>query len=106
MPDRCLAKSAMPRNANDNRLLQFQASTRAPTDDRGFDWAAGLDTAPSVAAPAAQKWNDISADVIFAKKFKRLVRRGNTFMSEGVDSLLPCRHAVLIIPIVTSSMRT
>jgi len=38
--------------------------------------------------------------VIFAKKFKWLVRRRNSLVSEGVDSLLPCRHAVSIIPIV------
>jgi hypothetical protein len=30
--------------------------------------------------------------VIFAKKFKWLVRRRNTLVSEGADSLLPCRH--------------
>ena len=36
--------------------------------------------------------------MILAKKFKRLVRRRNTLVSEGVDSLLPCHHAVSIIP--------
>jgi hypothetical protein len=46
-----------------------------------------------------------SADVILAKKFKRLVRRRNTLVSEGVDSLLPCRHAVSIIPVVMNLMR-
>ena len=75
-------------------------STHAPADDRRFDWAAGIHTVPSTATPSAQKWNDVGADVIFAKKFKWLVRRRNTLVSEGVDSLLPCRHAVSIIPIV------
>ena len=75
-------------------------STHAPADDRRFDWAAGIHTVPSTATPSAQKWNDIGADVIFAKKFMWLVRRRNTLVSEGGDSLLPCRHAVSIIPIV------
>lgn len=73
-------------------------STHAPADDRRFDWTAGIHTVPSTATPSAQKRNDIGADVILAKKFKRLVRRRNTLVSEGVDSLLPCRHAVSIIP--------
>jgi hypothetical protein len=30
--------------------------------------------------------------VIFAKKFKWLIRRRNTLVNEAVDSLLPCRH--------------
>src|SRR6516162_331064 len=71
--------------------VQFP-STHAPADDRRFDWAAGIHTVPSTATPSAQKWNDIGADVIFAKKFKWLVRRRNTLVSEGADSLLPCRH--------------
>jgi len=44
--------------------------------------------------------------VILAKKLKRLVRRRNTFVSECVDSLLPCRHAVLFFPAVTFSTCT
>lgn len=48
----------------------------------------------------------MGADVILAKKLKRLVRRRNTFVSEAIDSLLPCRHAVLFIPAVTISTRT
>jgi hypothetical protein len=44
----------------------------------------------------AQKWNDIGADVILAKNFKRLVRRRNTLVSEGIDTFLPCHHAVSI----------
>jgi hypothetical protein len=85
--------------------IQF-SSTHAPANDRRFDRAAGIHTVPSTITPSAQKWNDIGADVILAKKFKRLVRRRNTFVSEGVDSLLPRRHAVLIIPVFTNSMRT
>jgi hypothetical protein len=73
---------------------------RAPSDDRRFNWSAGLHIVPSAASPSAQKWNDIGADVILAKKFKRLVRRWITLVSEGGDSLLPCRHAVSISPIV------
>ena len=66
----------------------------APADDPRFDWAASIHTVPSTATPSAQKRNDIGTDVIFAKKFKWLARRRNTLVSEGVDSLLPCRHAV------------
>ena len=47
-----------------------------------------------------KKWNGIGADVILAKKFEWLIRRRNTLVSEGVDSLLSCRHTVSIIPIV------
>ncbi len=72
----------------------------APSDDRRFNWSAGLHTVPRAASPSAQKRNDISADVILAKKFKRLVRRRIAFVSEGSDSLLPCRHAVSINPVV------
>jgi hypothetical protein len=32
--------------------------------------------------------------VILAKNFKRLVRRRNTLVSEGIDSFSPCHHAV------------
>ena len=41
--------------------------------------------------------------MILAKKFKRLVRRRKPLVSKGVDSLLPCRHAVSIIPVVMSA---
>jgi hypothetical protein len=80
-------------------------STHAPADDRRFDWAAGIHTVPSTATPSAQKRNDVGADVILAEKFKRLVRRRNTFVTEGLDSLSPCRHAVSIIPVVINLMR-
>jgi hypothetical protein len=83
-----------------------QFSTHAPAEDCSFDWAAGIHTAPSTATPSAQKWNDIGADVILAKNFKRLVCRRNTLVSEGVDSFLPCHHAVSIFPVVMNLMRT
>ena len=35
--------------------------------------------------------------MVLAKKLKRLVRRWNALVSEGVDSRLPCRHAVFIV---------
>jgi hypothetical protein len=76
--------------------VQFP-STHAPADDCSFDWAAGIHTVPSTTTPSAQKWNDIGADVILAKNFKRLVRRRNTLVSEGVDSFLPCHQAVSIL---------
>ena len=38
--------------------------------------AAGIHTVPSTATPSAQKWNDIGADVVLAKNFKRLVCGG------------------------------
>jgi hypothetical protein len=75
--------------------VQFP-STHAPADDCSFDWAAGIHTVPSTTTPSAQKWNDIGADVILAKNFKRLVCRRNT-LSEGVDSFLSCHHAVSIL---------
>ena len=78
-------------------------STHAPADDRRFDWAVGIHTLPRAATPSAQEWNDIGADVIFAKKFKRLVRRRKPLVSKGVDSVLPCRHAVSIIPVVMNA---
>jgi hypothetical protein len=43
--------------------------------------------------------------MILAEKFKRLVRRRCPFMDEGGDSLLPCRHAVLMIPAGTDATR-
>jgi hypothetical protein len=76
-------------------------STHAPSDHPRFDWSAGLHTVPSTATPSAQKRNDIGADVILAKKFKRLVRRRVTLVSERVYSLLPCRHTVSIGPVVS-----
>ena len=36
--------------------------------------------------------------MILTKKFKRLVRRRNTLVGEGVDPLLPCRHAISDYP--------
>jgi hypothetical protein len=41
--------------------------------------------------------------VILAKKFKRLVRRRKPLVSKGVDSVLPCRHAISIIPVVMNA---
>src|SRR4029077_1395583 len=72
-------------------------ATHAPADDYSFDWLAGIHTVPSTATPSAQKWYDIGADVILAKNFKRLVRRRNTLGGEGIDSFLPCHHAVSIL---------
>ena len=42
--------------------------------------------------------------MILAKKFKRLVRRRKPLVSKGVDSLLPCHHAVLIIAVVMNAV--
>jgi hypothetical protein len=69
-------------------------STHAPANDRRFDGAAGIDALPRPATPPAQKRDDIGADVILAKKLKRLVCRRDSFVGEGADSLLPCRHTV------------
>jgi len=59
----------------------------------------------SAAGPSAQKRNDIGADVILAKKFNWLVCRRITLVSEGGDSLLPCRHALSISPVVKDLVR-
>ncbi|MFZ0527104.1 MAG: hypothetical protein WAM40_15980, partial [Xanthobacteraceae bacterium] len=72
-------------------------STQAPADDRRFDWAAGLYILPNTVTPSAQKWNDIGADVVLAKKLQRLIGRRNALVSEGVDSRLPGRHVVLTV---------
>jgi hypothetical protein len=81
-------------------------STHAPANDCSFDAAACIHALPSAAAPSAQEGNDIRADVILAKKLKGLVRRRLAFVTEGADSLLPCRHAILIFRAVTTSMQT
>jgi len=52
---------------------------------------------PSTAVPPAQERNDIGADVILAQELKGLVRRRHAIMSKVADSLLPCRHAMLMI---------
>jgi hypothetical protein len=81
-------------------------STCAPADDGYLDGAVRIDALPSTAAPSTQKWNDIGADVILAKKLERLIRRRYAFVNEGVDSLLPCRHAVVTIRAVRDSTHT
>jgi hypothetical protein len=60
---------------------------------------------PSTATPSAQKWNDISADMILAQNFKRLVHRRITFVSESIDSFLPSHHCCLAFPVVMDLMR-
>jgi hypothetical protein len=82
------------------------SSTHAPADDCRLDGAAGIHALPNPAAPSTQERNDICADVILAQELKRLVRRRDAFVDEGIDSLLPCRHAVLIIRAVRDSMPT
>jgi hypothetical protein len=42
--------------------------------------------------------------VILAQELKGLVRRRHAIMGEGADSLLPCRHAILMIRAVKTSM--
>jgi hypothetical protein len=73
------------------------ASTLAPTNHCCFDGVACIHALPSAAPPSTQERNNIRADVILAKELKRLVGRRYAFVNEGIDSLLPCRHAVLII---------
>jgi hypothetical protein len=52
---------------------------------------------PKTATPSAQEGNDISADVILAKQFKRLIRRWFAFVNKGIDPCLARRHAALIV---------
>jgi len=54
--------------------------------------------------PSAQERDDIGADVILAQELKGLVRRRHAIMGESADSLLPCRHAILIVRAVKTSM--
>jgi len=42
--------------------------------------------------------------VILAQQLKGLVRRRHAIMGESADSLLPCRHAILVIRAVKTSM--
>ena len=72
-------------------------STRAPAKHCCFDGRARRRALPNTALPAAQEWNHIGADVILAQELKGLVRRRHAVMGEGADSLLPCRHAILMI---------
>jgi hypothetical protein len=59
---------------------------------------------PNTALPSAQERDDIGADVILAQELKGLVRRRHAIMGESADSLLPCRHAILIVRAVKTSM--
>jgi hypothetical protein len=44
--------------------------------------------------------------VILAQELKGLVRRRHAIMGEGADSLLPCRHAILIVRAVKILMES
>jgi hypothetical protein len=68
-------------------------SAHAPANHCCFNGAAGIHALPCAAAPSAQEWNDIRADVILAQELKRLVRWWYAFMNEGIDALLPRCHA-------------
>jgi hypothetical protein len=43
--------------------------------------------------------------MILAQELEGLVRRRHAVMGEGADSLLPCRHAILMIRAVKTSMQ-
>src|ERR1700724_2670004 len=79
-------------------------SARAPANHCRLDGGACRHALPSTALPSAQEWNDIGADVILAQQLKGLVRRRHAVMGESADSLLPCRHAILMIRAVETSM--
>ena len=72
-------------------------SRRAPAQHCDFYGGACRHALPGAARPPAQERNHIGADVILAQKLNGLVRRRHAIMGEGADSLLPCRHAILII---------
>ena len=72
-------------------------SARAPANHCCLDGGACRHALPSTARPPAQERNDIGADVILAQELKGLVRRRHAVMGEVADSLLPCRHAILMI---------
>ena len=84
--------------------LHPMPSTRAPAKHCCFDRGACRHASPSSALPSAQERNDIGADVILAQQLKGLIRRRRAFMGEVADSLLPCRHAILMIRAVTILM--
>src|SRR6202035_752143 len=71
-------------------------STRAPANDCCLNGGACRHALPNAALPSAQERNDIGADGILAQELKGLVRRRHAVMAESADSLLPCRHAILI----------
>ena len=72
-------------------------SRRAPAKHCDFDGGACRHALPNAARPSAQERNHIGADVVLAQELKGLVRRRRAFMGEVADSLLPCRHAMLMI---------
>ena len=72
-------------------------SRGAPAKHCDFDGGACRHALPSTAVPSAQERNHIGADVILAQELKGLVRRRHAVMGEVADSLLPCRHAILMI---------
>src|SRR5580700_1644423 len=72
-------------------------SRRAPAKHCDFDGGACRHALPGTARPAAQERNHIGADVILAQELKGLVRRRHAIMGEVADSLLPRRHAILMI---------
>src|SRR5580704_5717825 len=80
-----------------HRKAHQHPSTRAPAKHRCFDRGACRHALPSTAVPSAQERNHIGADVILAQELKGLVRRRHAIMGESADSLLPCRHAILIV---------
>ncbi len=72
-------------------------STHTPADDRRFDGAACLHALPNAATPSTEKGNDVRTDVILAKELKWLVARRHTIVSECINSLLTCCHAIVIV---------
>jgi hypothetical protein len=66
--------------------------TRTPPDHRRFDAPTRSYALPNAVIPSTQEWNEVRTDVILAQQFKGLIRRRYTFMTEGIDALLPCCH--------------
>jgi len=85
-------------------MVTILCLARAPANDRCLNGGVCRHALPSAALPSAQEWNDIGADVILAQELKGLVRRRHAVMGESADSLLPCRHAILMIRAVETSM--
>jgi hypothetical protein len=71
----------------------YLQGTYTPADHCGFDGFVCLHTLPGSARPSTQKRNDVGADMILAKEFKRLIRRRHAFVNEGINSCLACCHA-------------
>jgi hypothetical protein len=78
-------------------LLAFRAGV--PSYHRCFNTFARFNTSPILASPLTRERNNICANMVFAKEFKRLVNWRIAVMNESVQALLSCRHSSYGVPL-------